>query len=535
MVGFYFSKWYLENEYQFKFVVNSKMLTDVDPVYELIKNIRIDINGLLPDDIVHEKRFKITGKQGVAGTMFVQNKYRCVYKLSQHYNYITEHEHQILSDMNSMRKYCPHFVRGYGIYSVKTDLEYKRKENPFLLESTKPVMNKVIFMEYLDNAFPFYKYIRSESIEPKILYSIIKQTLIAVDIAQNKKGFAHYDLHSDNILIKRCDPRTVFVYVINDKKYIIPTYGFYPVILDYGFSYTQNMTNNHLPIYGPLAHTDVGFMGSLCDKMSDPKLFLITVTDELRRHRDSVKEIKNLRDTVKKIFKPLYIDLKSGWDNRSGVISASDTINAILEEKTHGSRLFKNYSHFCIDNIQSLINLPIQKESYDDIASLYEMMINEFKHIEKKILNVKTNLYIFREMINIVRDVKNNYEEEDTRDKAVLTFKSEMYKVISPIAKFCSLSDIRWEKLLCSIILFSKCVEGICYDVVEKTMSDKEKEYKKMKHQTVSDIYLAIEKYLDTPYPENPKLCIWDTNRERYYNELDDIVEEELSDSDDGF
>jgi len=96
MVGFYFSKWYLENEYQFKFVVNSKMLTDVDPVYELIKNIRIDINGLLPDDIVHEKRFKITGKQGVAGTMFVQNKYRCVYKLSQHYNYITEHEHQIL-------------------------------------------------------------------------------------------------------------------------------------------------------------------------------------------------------------------------------------------------------------------------------------------------------------------------------------------------------------------------------------------------------------------------------------------------------
>ena len=138
-------------------------------------------------------------------------------------------------------------------------------------------------------------------------------------------------------------------------------------------------------------------------------------------------------------------------------------------------------------------------------------------------------------MINIVRDVKNNYEEEDTRDKAVLTFKSEMYKVISPIAKFCSLSDIRWEKLLCSIILFSKCVEGICYDVVEKTMSDKEKEYKKMKHQTVSDIYLAIEKYLDTPYPENPKLCIWDTNRERYYNEFDDIVEEELSDSDDGF
>lgn len=511
------------------------MLTDDDPVYELIKNIRID-NDMLPNDIVHEKRFKITGKQGVAGTMFVQNKYRFVYKLSQHYNYITEHENQILSDMNSMRKYCPHFVKGYGIINLKTDLEYKRKENPFLIESTKPVVNKVVLMEYLDNAFPFYKYIRSENIEPKVLFSIIKQTLIAIEIAQNKKGFAHYDLHSDNILIKRCDPRIVFVYVIQNKKYIIPTYGFYPVILDYGFSYTQSMTDKNLPIYGPLAHTDVGFMGSLCDKMSDPKLFLITVSDELRRHRESVKDIKKFRDAVKKIFKPLYIDLKSGWDNRTGVISASDTINGILEEKTHGSRLFKNYSHFCIDNIQSLINLPLEKENYDDIASLYEMMINEFKHVEKKILNVKTNLYIFREMINIIRDVKDKYEEDSTRDEAVKEFKTKMYTIISCVAKFCTLNDIRWEKLLCSVILFSKCVEGICYDVVEKTMEEKQKEYDKMKHKSISDIYLAVEKYLQTPYPESPKLYIWDTNRERSYNDFDeDVVEEDLSDSDDGF
>jgi hypothetical protein len=504
-------------------------------VYDIINNNRIE--GNLPDFIVHEKRFKITGKQGVAGTMIVDQKYKFVYKLSQHYNYIIEHENQILSDMNSLRNYCPHFVKGYGIATVKTDLEYKNKSNPFLVESTKPVLNKVIFMEYIEDAYPFYKYIRSANVPTKVLYSIIKQVLMAIVIAQNKKGFTHYDLHSDNILIKRCDPRIVFVYVIDSKKYIIPTYGFYPVILDYGFSYTQNMTDNHLPIYGPLAHTDVGFMGALCDKLADPKLFLVTVSDELRRHRESVKEIKHFRESIKKIFKPLYIDFKSGWDNRTGVISASDTINAILEEKTYGSRLFKNYSHFCIDNIQSLINLPLEKESYSDIAVVYETMINEFKHVEKKILNVQTNLYIFREMVNIIRNLKTKYEEEDTRKEAVMCFKDEMYKVISSVAKFCTLTDIKWEKLICSVILFSKCIEGICYEVIEKTMTDKQKEYNKMKYTTVEDIYSVVEKYLNTPYPESPSLYIWDTNREKSYNDLeyDEVVEENLSDSEDGF
>ncbi len=512
------------------------MLTDDYPVCDIIKNIRIE-KGFLPADIVHEKRFKITGKQGVAGTMILQNKYKCVYKLSQHYNYITEHENQILSDMNSLRKYCPHFVKGYGIATVKTDIDYKRKDNPFLVETTKPAMNKVIFMEYIEDAYPFYKYIRSNNIPLNVLYSIIKQVLMAIKIAQTKKGFAHYDLHSDNILIKRCDPKIVFVYVINCKKIIIPTYGFYPVILDYGFSYTQNMSDNHLPIYCPLAHTDVGFMGSLCDRLADPKLFLVTVSDELRRHRESVKEIKHFREVIKKIFKPLYIDFKSGWDNRTGVISASDTINAILEEKTYGSRLFKNYSHFCIDNIQSLINLPLEKESYSDIAIVYETMINEFKHVEKKILNVQTNLYIFREMVNIIRGLISKYEEEDTRNEAVLCFKDEMYKVIASVAKFCTLTDIKWEKLMCSVILFSKCVEGICHEVVEKTMSDKQKEYNKMKYQTVDEIYISIEKYLTTPYPDNPFLYIWDSDREKSYNDFDsdEVVEEDLSDSDDGF
>ena len=135
-------------------------------------------------------------------------------------------------------------------------------------------------MDYVDNSCKFYNYVRSKEINDNIIFSTINQVLMAIKIAQIKKKFSHYDLHSLNIMMKKCDYDAVFVYVIDkDTQFAIPTRGHYPIIIDFGFSYIKDMEDG--PLYPSMAHTDAGFMSDRFDWVSDPKLFLITISAEL--------------------------------------------------------------------------------------------------------------------------------------------------------------------------------------------------------------------------------------------------------------
>ena len=72
-------------------------------------------------------------------------------------------------------------------------------------------------MQYV-NAKKFFKYIKNDDTPTLHLLSIIKQSLLAIIIANHKVNFTHYDLHSDNILVKHCDPNSVFLYIINNES-----------------------------------------------------------------------------------------------------------------------------------------------------------------------------------------------------------------------------------------------------------------------------------------------------------------------------
>ena len=73
----------------------------------------------------------------------------------------------------------------------------------------------------------------------------------------------------------------MYFYVLDDENQLcVPTNGYYPVIIDFGFSYIKNMDNN--PLWASLAHTEVGFMTNQYDPIADPKLLLVTMSDELK-------------------------------------------------------------------------------------------------------------------------------------------------------------------------------------------------------------------------------------------------------------
>lgn len=461
--------------------------------------------------------FTKSGKQGLLGTLKVktkEGKKEIVYKLSQYLNFLVEGENLMMKGLNEIREYCPHFCKGFGKITIPVDPEFRKKENPFECEDRYKIYTDVLLMESLYPARKLYRYLKKNDFDEEILYSLIKQTLLAISIAQSKKQFSHYDLHSNNILVKKCPKNSCFLYILDeDHQYLIPTYGYYPIIIDYGFGYISEMENQ--PISKSLDHTDAGFMSDRFDQVADPKLFLVTISDEIKNYRNT-KKSKIFRSLIKNIFKPLKIDYETGWDETED-LGATDYVLSLLEEAEHKSKskFFKEYSNYLLGLCQKLIKLPLKKQSYKKIDKMYSLIIEEFKKIEREISSDFYNLYIFKNIVDITLEVKDDYLSTDRREMAVLTFKNKVLDVISSCAKFC-LPKVDFETLLCSLLIFARQMEGVLFEVIEERMLEKRKEYRKMKVTSTNEIYEAIETNLPSEFKvdEDTIIYVFDSVKE---------------------
>lgn len=471
--------------------------------------------------------FKNPGKQGMAGilTLKQDTNVKYVFKISQYINYLIEHEYSVLNGLNKISNFCPHFCKGYGIIKSQVDSRIRKTGNPFKIDSKNTsgynIEKNILLMEYIDDSYKFSKYIKNDNITDENLFNIIKQVLMAISISQIKKKFTHYDLHSDNIMIKNCDKDLVILYILDENnQFLVPTLGYFPIIIDYGFSYIEDMedpSENNNYLWPSLSFTDIGFMSDRFDSIADPKLFLISVSDEIKSIRNS-KKSKKFRNIVKNIFSPLSVEWDCGWDNLYEY-SASDYVLSLLEEHTGNSIIFKECENYCIDLLQSLIILPLEKRSFNNLIDSFETFINEFFKIESQISNNFFNLYILKGIIDSARNVRSDYYNKDTREYALKTFRHDIYERIDKVVKYCITDDIHFEKLLCSLFVLSNSIEGVYYNIMENKMEKKYKEYDKLPLKTSEQIFGCLDVNFTDNYDYNNNTalmvidCLNNTNK----------------------
>lgn len=497
---------------------------------KLVNNFEKNKNKNWEEWLVFDKVLDKPGKQGVVGLFKTKDNKDTeeqiyLFKMSQCINYLVYHELVIMQGLGELSTFCPHFCRGIGTITCKVEPNRKSK-NPFEIKSKYCIDKEILLCEYIDKSSKFYNYIKSDKISEEILYSIMKQVLMGINIAQKNKRFTHYDLHSNNVMIKKCNKDLVFIYKLDeDNQFCVPTYGYYPVIIDFGFSYIEDMDDG--PLWTSLAHTDVGFMSDRFDWVADPKLFLITVSDEIKQKRGT-KKSKCLRRIVRNIFSPLSIELDSGWDNVEDK-AAVDYVLDILETCNNSSKIFDEYDYYCIDILQSLIILPLEEQDYSNISNTFKIFLSEWVKIENEISNEFYNLYILKQITNIARELRFEYLDEETRQTAIKTFRNGVYVAIEKVSKFCIPKKLNCEKLLCSMLVLSKNMEGIMYDTINSRMVDKEKEYSKMTLKNIEQIYAAIDVNIPNiyNYNKNTTFLIMDCVEKEY--KLFDIPEEEIT------
>lgn len=454
-----------------------------------------------------EKIFPRPGKQGLVGLMSATEDKSLVYvfKVSQYINYLIQHELTVMNSLNEIADYCPNFCRSVGSIICQVDPNKRKDGNPFECESKYKIEKEILLSEYLDRSYKFYNYIFSDKISEQALYSTIKQVLLGIAIAQKQKRFTHYDLHSNNIMMKKCSKDLVFLYVLDENnQFYVSTRGCYPVIIDYGFSYTGDM--NGEPLWPTLNHTEVGFLSDRFDPIADPKLFLVTVSDEIHESKKS-KKSRRLKNITKNIYAKLPIDWDSGWDNDTDKC-ATDYVLKKLVKYIKVSPLFKEYEYYCMDLIQTLIVAPLEKQKSDRIEIPFLAFLKEFTKIEREIGTPFYCLYVLKGIVDAARTVRADYTNVNTREHAVGYFRHAILERIDSVASYCRPKDIHYEKMLCGLLCLTKSIEGLLYEAMEMRMVEKREMYKKIPLQTPEEIIAAIDINIGDDYELNEKTTV---------------------------
>jgi hypothetical protein len=179
--------------------------------------------------------------------------------------------------MNKLRYIVPNFVYTLGCFMCDKPSDSNPLEN--LCENVSGTISPFIVYEKI----PGDKDIKTlgDLIDNKLSFNkwlvIFFQLLLALEVAQREVGFTHFDLHFDNVMIRKQENFEYSV-PLDMSTYTIKNPEFIPVIIDFGRS-TCNIDNETIGTYsfeelGVLNHMVPGqdmytFMSYCCDKATN--------------------------------------------------------------------------------------------------------------------------------------------------------------------------------------------------------------------------------------------------------------------------
>lgn len=336
------------------------------------------------------------------------NLIRFISKIPKKVGFLSTHEAQILKDLNTLN--LPHFCQYLGNSENKVYMEYVNDEG------------KVRSLDsFIQKDFD-------------ITMNLIKQIIMALAISQRKIQFTHYDLHCDNVLVKNVDPNSVYLYVVDEQnQFCVPTNGHCAVIIDYGYSYTQNTGT-----YGSLEFTELGYTPNFYDPYIDCIRFLITTS---RISRNSGKEYKIFRNIVRNIY-PVSdnISMTSGWFRKAGKIGLLEAIKEKLGEMTSESILYKK----CIQSLM-IIQGMVKKNfeySFQKLSADYYRFSQEFEKLTAG-FSPKQKLETLKQLIvSIVDDqpfdkleINTKYTDFDTLKEYLSTLRDSVSGFVTQFTK----------------------------------------------------------------------------------------------------
>jgi hypothetical protein len=469
--------------------------------------------------MIHLKKLK-PGKYGIVGEVDLHNE-KTVYKISNGVDFTTNHEYNIMQDLKMVQPYCPHFCSPRDFKNIPVHLNFTKKNNPFSF-SKKSFLNDVCFMESIKGSIKFEKHIMEyKRVGLDCIYSTIFQSLMALIYAQEKMDFTHYDLHSNNILMEKCDENIIHVYKFSkDKVFIIPTFGHVPKIIDFGFSFTK--FNNNRTIQSPINFPQLGFNSNTSNLLVDTKMLLVSTLYEMDLYIDEMNDERfdSFRNIVENIFTPMNIDWSNAWDDH-GYEPRYEELIECVEDCSSSDSIFNNESSNCMNLLQYGISLPLKENNEkSSFKQIFKSFYKEWDILENNINSNLIRLQLLKLCVFHSKEIEEEFYSSDSTvfESSILKFKNKLLTSMLNYTKFFA-PKIDYTKLLCGLFLMYKHVENFLYKDYNNICRIKEKEISNMKVNNTMDVVDILDYNipLNVNITKDSKFHIFDFEQEQTF------------------
>lgn len=153
------------------------------------------------------------------------------------------HEFAVGMKLNQLRDLIPNFVITLGGFSCMSDPTLDKLCDRPVRKGVDAQEMQYIMLEYIEGQ-TFKKYMSDPSISIQHIISGIAQVSLGLLYSQEKVGFTHYDLHTDNVLVSNVTPAyqlpSLYVYKIGKEEFKVPAF-LNCTFIDYGDSHVEGM------------------------------------------------------------------------------------------------------------------------------------------------------------------------------------------------------------------------------------------------------------------------------------------------------
>jgi hypothetical protein len=165
--------------------------------------------------------------------------------------------------------------------------------------------------------------------------------------------------------------------------------------------------------------------------------------------------------------------------------------------------LFANNMHHCLEIIQTIVILPLEKQNFRNIQSLYSVFIREWKHIEDQMLSTPKMLHMLKCVVEAAKAVHGDYILKSTRYEAVRLFRNKVSEDVDSFINYCDLKSVNWEIMLCSLLELGRSMEGVIYIRTADECATQQHDKEVLEVDNMLDMYAHVDSVVSDGYMYN--------------------------------